>query len=1000
MNKPTSLRDLFEAAVALPPAERAAYLAQNCSEREQTAAVERMLEADQNMSPRLLDRPVDAMLERIGDAQPPPPGAQSGTRVGPFTVLDKLGEGGSSIVFRAFREQAGVKQMVALKLLRRGVYSSEEQRRFRSERLALAQLQHPGIARLIEGGITETGIPYIALELIDGKPITDYVQAKRLDVRHRLLVFAAACRAVEAAHRALIVHRDLKPSNVLVTRDGEVKLLDFGIAKLLDADLEDNTRTQHHAMTPAYAAPEQFNQGMITTATDVYALGVLLGEMMTGSRRQPADSHTPSSRISDSMTPGVLPAPLGTTRRQLRGDLDNIVMKATAYEPERRYASAGAFADDIERYLASEPVAAHPPSRSYRMRKFVGRHRGGVVTTTVFLLAIFVGLGVALWQAAVARTQAKRADAVQAFLVDVFQTNSSYQSDQVKARQTTAQQLLELGAQKIDNALTDAPEAKQQLLLLLGDMHADLGLDEDAARLYRKAVSQAQAMHGEYAIDAFDAQLRLADSLHSGNSDAEAKIVLEQAQTTLDRRRDNDPRRRAKLLDQFAQYYATRDLPLALDNARKAVLFYEQIPASSELAFALSRKARVEHQSGLDADAMASYEQAIHASRNIDGDSNPDLPRFYAELSELQGLHLDVVGGERNAREALRVAESIHGENHVDVVQCQMRLGRLLADTGRLQEGLSLLADAKREILELRGKDDGFHTPHVLNQNAVLLMRAGRIEDALDDVQEAIANRRRNRPGTIPLAQFLETAASIQTELGQFVEAGEKLEESQAIREKAGQAVGSEEFDGNISARIRLALAREQYDRATGLLEKLSAAAPTADQLDLQEIYNNLLSAEVAFAAGRYAGAIGLAQKVRRKIQTSPAAAYYQTLVSRADFIEGYANLLNGESRSALPLLRQALTERQEHLSASSPEIAEAQIALAECDLSLGNLAAARELAAAAAVIDSAHKELGPQYREPLKKLQAKLARLPIARELGNIVEKYSHITTQQHCDE
>jgi tetratricopeptide (TPR) repeat protein len=230
------------------------------------------------------------------------------------------------------------------------------------------------------------------------------------------------------------------------------------------------------------------------------------------------------------------------------------------------------------------------------------------------------------------------------------------------------------------------------------------------------------------------------------------------------------------------------------------------------------------------------------------------------------------------------------------------------------------------------------------------------------------------------LAQFLETAASIQTELGQFVEAGEKLEESQAIREKAGQAVGSEEFDGNISARIRLALAREQYDRATGLLEKLSAAAPTADQLDLQEIYNNLLSAEVAFAAGRYAGAIGLAQKVRRKIQTSPAAAYYQTLVSRADFIEGYANLLDGDSRSAMPLLQQALLERQEHLSASSPEIAEAQIALAEGDLSSGNLAAARELAAAAVAIDSAHKQLGPQYREPLKKLQAKLARTPIAK--------------------
>ena len=648
-------------------------------------------------------------------------------------------------------------------------------------------------------------------------------------------------------------------------------------------------------------------------------------------------------------------------------------MKATAPEPERRYASAGAFADDIGRYLASEPVAAHPPSRAYRIRKFVGRHRGGVVSTAVFLLAVFVGLGVALWQAAVARSQAKRADAVQAFLVDVFQTNSSYQSDQVKARQTTAQQLLQLGAQKIDNSLADAPEAKQQLLLLLGDMHGDLGLDEDAAQLYRKAVNQAQAMHGEYAIDAFDAQLRLANALHSANSDAEAKRVLEQAQTTLDHRGDIDPGRRAKLFDQLSQYYATRDLPLALDYARKAVSFYEQIPASSELAFALSRKARAERQSGLDADAIASYEQAIRASRNSDGVSNPDLPRFYAELSELQVSKLDVADGERNAREALRIAKSIHGEDHVDVVQCEMRLGRLLADTDRLPEGLSLLADAKRSILALRGIDDGFHTPQVLFQNAVLLTRDGRFEEALVDVKEAIANRRRNRPGTIPLADFLETEAVIQTELGQFVEANNDLDESQTIREKVGQTSGSGQFDSIVSVRIRLALAQGQYDRANGLLTQLSAATPVTERFNVQEIYNELLMADVAFAAGRYADAIKLAQSVRRKVESSPAASYYQTIVSRADFIEGYAHLRNGDPRLALPLLQHALAERQEHVSASSPKIAEAQIALAECDLALGDFAAARELASAAAAIDSAHKQLGPQYREPMKKLQEKI---------------------------
>ena len=966
-----SLRELFEAVIELPIAERDRFLDAHCAEPARRAFVERMLEASARPADALPNVPAATLAQVLGDPEPAQ-ALPSGSRIGPFELLEVLGEGGSSTVFRAVRTVDGVRQEVALKLLRRGLYSPDAQRQFRRERQVLSQLQHPAIARLIEGGVTDTGAAYIALDLVDGVPITDYARDRRLDMRHRLLLFLDICVAVDAAHRALIVHRDLKPSNVLVTGEGVVKLLDFGIAKLLDAD--DDTQTRLPAFTPAYASPEQRCGGLITTATDVYALGVLLGELMTGTRLNEGSTHTPSSQISDQHEPGVLPATANVTRRQLRGDLDNIVLKALDADPAKRYASAGALADDIQRLLDGRPVAAHPPSRLYRARKFVRRHRGGVATTLAFLLAILAALGIALWQADAARTQAKRADAVQAFLVDVFETNSSYQGDQEKARATTAQQLLELGAKKIDRALTDAPEAKLQLLILLGDMHGGLGLDEEAAQLYRKAVNHARTLYGEDSTSTFDAQMRLADSLHSSNSDDEAKVLLDRAQATLDRRRDDDPLRRARLLDQFSQYYATRDLPRSLDDARQAVARYEQLPASSDLAFALSRKARVEHQSGLDAEAIGSYQHAIATSRTVDGDSNPDLPRFYAELSELQYFHLDVGNGERNAREALRLAKSIHGENHVDVVQCEMRLGRLLADTGRTHEGLSLLEDAKRKILALRGMADGFHTPQVLYQNGILLIRAGRLEDGLSDVQEAIVNRRRNRPGTIPLAQFLETAASAEIELGQFAEATSNLDESEAILEKAGEAIPSQQFDGNVETRIRLALAREEYDRATGLLQQLSTTGGKADQLDLQEIYNSLLSAEVESATTRQADAIGLASSIRRKLERSAVAAYYRPLVSRANFIEGYADLRKGETRSAIPLLQRALTERQENLDPSSPRIAEAQIAIAECHLLQGDLAAARELANAAAVIEAVHKELGPQYRGPLKRLQAKLA--------------------------
>jgi tetratricopeptide (TPR) repeat protein len=267
-----TLRDLFEACLDLMPAERRAYLSAHCADATLRARVERLLSADTD-DDALFSGGAPAAAQAIGEvdtAQTLPPDS----RIGSFELLEVLGEGGSSTVFRACREVEGVRQYVALKLLRRGLYSPDAQKQFRRERQALTQLRHAGIARLIEGGVTESGVAYIALELIEGKPLTEYARSRKLDLRQRMALFLQICRAVEAAHRALIVHRDLKPSNVLVTNDGQVKLLDFGIAKLLDDS--DGLQTHLPAFTPAYAAPEQRTGEPITTATDVYALGIAL----------------------------------------------------------------------------------------------------------------------------------------------------------------------------------------------------------------------------------------------------------------------------------------------------------------------------------------------------------------------------------------------------------------------------------------------------------------------------------------------------------------------------------------------------------------------------------------------------------------------------------------------------------------------------------------------------------------------------------------------------
>jgi tRNA A-37 threonylcarbamoyl transferase component Bud32 len=518
-----SQRDLFEAALALPPEQRATWLDAHCRDLVQRGEIERRLGADKDED--VLDRSFDELLGRVGEYETDTLAPPAGTPIGPFHLLEKLGEGGSSIVYRAEREQAGVRQTVALKLLRRGLYSADEQRRFRSERRALAQLRHPGIAHLIEGGITEAGVPYIALEYVDGTAITDYVREHRSDLRTRLQLFVAVCRAVEAAHRALIVHRDLKPSNVLVTREGEVKLLDFGIAKLLAGDGDDDgIRTQTVAMTPAYAAPEQFNRGLITTATDVYSLGVLLGELVTGRRREHGDTRTPSSRVGTSVEPDAPPLPARTLRRRLRGDLDNIVVKSIDGEPERRYASAGALADDVERHLDGLPVAAHPPSRLYRARKFIARHRGGVVSTLALLLAIFAALGLALWQADVARNEAQRATSVRDFLLRVF---SAVEPAGPRLAPPSVVDVVRVSIADAQHSTSLHPTVRIELIDTLGRVLGAQGDLEGSVKLLTANYRDATVMLGAARPPTLLAGVALARAMTDAGQRAQARTLLD-----------------------------------------------------------------------------------------------------------------------------------------------------------------------------------------------------------------------------------------------------------------------------------------------------------------------------------------------------------------------------------------------------------------------------------------------------------------------------------------
>ncbi|MFC5490395.1 protein kinase domain-containing protein [Dokdonella soli] len=971
MTEPTpTARELFEEALALPAARRAAYVTAHCADPVQRATVERLLAADAAELGHQLDRSFDDLLACVSELEPEPP-IPLGERIGPFTLIEKLGEGGSSVVFRAEREQAGVRQTVALKLLRHGLYSEDERRRFRDERRALAQLRHPGIARLIEGGLTDAGTPYIALELIDGVPITEHVRALHLDLRNRLMLFVDVCRAVEAAHRALIVHRDLKPSNVLVTREGEAKLLDFGIAKLLDTGLDhDATRTQHQALTPAYAAPEQFQQGQITTATDVYALGMLLGELITGQRREHGDPRTPSSRISGT-DPDALPAPPKTVRRQLYGDLDNIVLKATADEPERRYASAGALADDIERHLADQPVLAHPPSRWYRARKFVARHRGGVAAAMAFLLAILAGLGIALWQARRAEIQARRAEAVQAFLSDVFRANSSSQPDPVKARQTTARALLDLGAGKIDGAMADAPEVKLSLLRLFGGLYDDLSLYDESVRLRRQAVEITRELHGTNAPEVAAALVELAGSMAGSKSANEREPVLKEAVSILDRNGDFTSATRGSLLRKLSIYYQDTDVPRALDYDLQSVRVFEALPPSADLAESLGDLGWVQHHLGKPREAIASLQRAVEVSKAQQGAKNPELPRYYAYLSDAQYDALDIAGAERNARAALEGIEAINGDEPADTAYFMMRLGKLLASTARTRDGLALLKQARDRSLASKGADDPGQTLWAQFLYGEARARSGQLREGLTDMGTAIANCRREQPDVVFLATFLESEADAQMDSGRYQQATDTLDEAAQVRTRHKQAHGTSAFNANTATRARLELARGHVDTARALLDELRIEGD--DAVSWMRFEQELLSAEIALADGHSESVAKLAAEVRQQIAGNGLAAYLKACAARADLVEGMTLLRARQAGAALPLLQRAVSLRQATFDPSSPKIAEAQVALANAFLDLGDTGKARALAAAASTIDAAQEELGEHYRRPLRELLARL---------------------------
>ncbi len=478
------LAELFEQAIELPDNERAAWLEGACgSDAALRSELERLLHADARAAD-FMERP-PALVSATIDASVS--GTHALPRFGPWHAVRRIGAGGMGEVWLAERSDGEFEQRAAVKQLAWPTPGLLQ--RFRQERQILARLQHPDIAHLIDGGVDDHGAPYLVMEYVEGVPITQYVRDNALDLRARLRLFLRVCSAVQYAHQNLVVHRDLKPANIFVTADGTLKLLDFGIAKVLaTTDEAAQTQTAARLLTPDYAAPEQFSGGAITTATDVYALGVVLYELLADAR--------PPRRVLTGTAADIDAPPLPSAagdrtggvawHRAVRGDLDRIALTALEGDPQRRYASAEALSGDVQRYLDGLPIGVRRASRWYRFRKFARRNRYAVAASVFVGVVCVAAAAISMRQANLARAQARHAAAVQQFMSGVF---AQANPDENRGQPISAQQLLQKGEEQLAR-MGDAQSALQiDVTAMLGGLYSDIGDTERAELLLKRALA-------------------------------------------------------------------------------------------------------------------------------------------------------------------------------------------------------------------------------------------------------------------------------------------------------------------------------------------------------------------------------------------------------------------------------------------------------------------------------------------------------------------------------
>ena len=749
------IEQLFEHGLEVAPEARAGWLESVCGEDgDLRREVVSLLEAHA-ASEGFLERPA---VQRVGGAvgeltgratdRTEEDGAErsewADRRIGAYRVIGEVGRGGMSTVLLAERDDAAFRGRVAIKVLR-GMPGAQAVQRFERERQILADLDHPGIARLRDAGTLADGVPYVVMDYVEGEPIDAWCERRGLGVAGRLELFLRVCDAVQAAHRSLIVHRDLKPANVLVTADGEPRLLDFGIAKPLDPESDQTvTRTLFRAMTPRYASPEQVTGGRITTATDVYSLGVILFELLTGrspyeiSTLPPAAWQRVIAEVEPPRASQVARAP-GVARR-LRGDLDTILQAALRKDPQRRYGSVEAFADDVRRHLRNLPVQARPDTFRYRVGKLIRRNRTvAVLTTVLFLLLSGFGAFAAIQARRLAQERSKAEESLD-FLLDVFRVSDPRSGLAAKrAQEVSAREILDLGARRARAELEDRPEIQVTLLRSIGEAYLGLGVYDRAEEVLRQAEEVAGRLYGSEAPETLEISAALGTAVKETGEFAEAEQILRRVLVVRRRR-------------------------LGLESV-------ETLEALARLAVVLQWSDRIP-----EADRM--LRDGIVAARRMGVDGEAELGDLLTRLGRSRFLQGDFAEAESLYREALAIDREVSGEGSFAEAEVLNELGLLAMRVDRSAEAIELFGRVREVWEPLLEPDHPYLLANLLNAASAMreLGRHAEAEAALRHVLEV--RRERLEPHDSKLLTTVFNLGQVVADQGRNAEAEPLLREA------------------------------------------------------------------------------------------------------------------------------------------------------------------------------------------------------------------------------